>query len=471
MRQGLFLGVDQGTSSSKAVLISQDGAVLWEAIHPVALSVGASGSVTQDPAELAASVRSLLDQAISRYQGRIEAIGLSFQRSGVTAWRDSKVLHPMISHQDCSLQRSIDQLEPQHDKITRASGLPVLPGFAAPKIALLQRHYPDSTVGTLDAFVLHSLTGGKACHTEHTMAARTMLYDLALGGYSPELCAIFGVERDRLLPIQPSIDEHACYRGIPIRAMLGDQQSALLAAMIGGGNTILNLGTIASLAAATGSHIVRSRGVVSSILRSTRQSVEHLAEAILPGCGGLLIRMGKYTAGASLAELDEWCSGALQSFPAAHGFFVVESSGTPDWRALPSVYNGPKTPQAYVFAAVEHIAFSLSELIQCMKSAGIAIPLELPVRGGLAEISYLVSVAADASQCRLVVEGTRHGTAHGAAFMAAEGAGASIASSTNSALKRYEPQPSRVAERYQRWKELRAQVFRNEVREDEKFLI
>lgn len=463
----LFLGVDQGTSSTKAVVVRADGALLWEDSREVALHVGQGGVVTQSPEELAESVRFLLDEALRVFPNRIQSIGLSFQRSGVCAWEGARVVHPLMSHQDTSLQPAIDALKDSHEKITELTGLPVLPGFAGAKIAFLQSSYPAACVGTLDSFVLRQLSGGTASHCEHTMAARTMLYELSTRRWSPALCALFGVDAKRLPTIRNTLAHHMTYGQVPVMAMVGDQQAALLAAIQLGSKTVLNLGTIASLAFDSGPSLVRRRGVVTSVLCAKDEHLRYLAEGILPACGGLLMRLKGHTENASLATLDQWCAEIAEGNPPTHGFFVVESTGTPDWNAAaPSVYRGPLEKRSIVHAAVDHIAFSIADLLALLDEYRPVGSHEITVLGGLTELNALLQRISDASGYTVHARGVRSATAIGAAMLAAQAVGVDLQVPKLSKERSFTPERSRLAERLLRWQALRNEVQQGTVRDE-----
>lgn len=292
----LYLGIDQGSSSTKAVLLrflgDQSGrltdrisgaenegriiSILDELIIDVPPIRYKGTAAEQDAEAILATIQASIEWGVERaYQlgGHLLSIGLAVQRSGVLAWDQStgQPLTKMITWADNRFKAEIDSLKMTAARIHGLTGLAPLPNFAAPKIAYLQQMFPDRSVhvGTLDSFIMFRLSGdAKIFITEDTMASRTLLYDLQCGGWSPELCKIFNVEQGRLPRIRPSLGEHLKVgvndQSIAITAMIGDQQAAILGRdlnqdvdnecnhlAVGSHSTkrgaLLNLGTIASL--------------------------------------------------------------------------------------------------------------------------------------------------------------------------------------------------------------------------------
>src|ERR1051325_4805062 len=176
--------VDQGSSSTKGALLDESGAV--HARAEVAVGVRREGSsVTHDPEELFQSVRRVLDELAS--VARPDAVALACQRSTCLLWqRDStRALTPALSWQDLSGRERAEALDPYAPEIAKRTGLRVSPYYAGSKLGLLLDRDPEArrraergevVAGTLDAFLVHRLTGAPSTEPGH--AGRTLLYDL-----------------------------------------------------------------------------------------------------------------------------------------------------------------------------------------------------------------------------------------------------------------------------------------------------
>lgn len=427
----LFLGIDQGSSSTKGVLLDSFGQHYHECSIPVATHHDGE-HVEQSPAELARSVALVADDAIrlaNRLKRTIAAIGLSVQRSGVCAWeRDSlEVVHPLISHRDTRTRPQIEALLASHPLITEKTGLPVVPRYAGAKIALLQEKFNDDKirVGTLDSFLIQHFAGDTRFITEDSMAARSMLYDLQRGSWDSELCNLFGVQENRLAQVDASLGQHGTYRGIPIVALLGDQQAGLFGRVVEGLSAILNLGTISSICVATGNSIVRQRGFVSSVLYSeggNQREFNYLIEGVT-NCSGPIIELlhKRMRVAPEVQSLNDLCMNAGDNFPLA--YFAMGSTGTPYWASdIPNLIEGwDKVNQAaFVRAVIENLGNFLAYNMLQLQRVDLVVPAQGPIAlsGGLSDLDYLMQYIADVTGMTLARLGSRESAARGAAIAA-----------------------------------------------------
>src|SRR5690242_15087495 len=188
------LAIDQGTSSTKALVVAPGGEVLGEGHAPVSPHAGAGGAVEQDPGELLASVLSAGRAALERAGVEIGAVGLANQGETVLRWdrATGQPLGPAISWQDRRATEVTRELAGHAKRLAELSGLPLDPYFAAPKMTWLRRQAGhDGVITTVDAWLNHQLTG--AFVTDAATASRTMLLDLERSDWSAEACAVFGL--------------------------------------------------------------------------------------------------------------------------------------------------------------------------------------------------------------------------------------------------------------------------------------
>ncbi|HWD82650.1 MAG TPA: FGGY family carbohydrate kinase [Kribbella sp.] len=228
------LAIDQGTTNSKAALITADGQVLATGSSPVALSTPQPGWVEQDAENIWQStltaVRSCLLPGVE-----IVGVALSTQRESVVGWdRSGKPVGPVLGWQDVRTSGWCAQLPSAVDQLVRRrTGLRVDAMFSAPKMRwLLDRS--DAYVGTVDSWLIHRLTGCREHLTDAGNASRTLLYDLTTLDWSAELLDAFGVPRAALAEVRPSNagfghtkDMPGLPDGIPIVAVLADSHAAM----------------------------------------------------------------------------------------------------------------------------------------------------------------------------------------------------------------------------------------------------
>jgi glycerol kinase len=334
---------------------------------------------------------------------------------------------------------------------------------------LLQEEFPDPEVliGTLDSYLVQQFTGDVRFITDDSMAARTLLYSLERAKWDPELCSFWGVNADRLPSIQPSLGQHGTYRGIPVRALLGDQQAGLFGRLAEGIKVVLNLGTITSLCVCTGSEPQRANGFVSSVLYSAGEHErEHtyLLEAITSSSGALIdLLQKKLEIASGIEQLHELCEKAKPD--AAVAFLPLGGADTPAWRYdLPCLASAPINERSPEFAkaAIEHIGFSIANhIIGMRKSPGLLDGLtSIVVSGGLSDLNYLMQFIADVSEVELVRLSSREGGARGAAIAAlTQTLGGKISLPRDRAVRTFTPHPHKHSQRLNTWKKLREQAW------------
>ena len=266
------LAIDQGTSSTKALVVSAAGDVLGAAEVPVHPQASHDGGVEQDPEELWTSIVEAGRAALSHAGVPIGAVGLANQGETVLAWDcdTGQPLTPAISWQDRRATAVCNRLAAHGARLQSLTGLPLDPYFAAPKIRWLREYLTRAGVcTTTDAWLLHRLTG--AYVTDAATASRTALLDLDVVVWSPEACALFEIDGHTLPAIvgcaEPVGETMAFGKRVPVAGLAVDQQAALFAeGCFGDGDAKCTYGTGAFLLATVGARAVRSAsGLVSCV--------------------------------------------------------------------------------------------------------------------------------------------------------------------------------------------------------------
>jgi glycerol kinase len=245
-----ILAIDQGTTSSRAMLFRDDFGVAAIAQEEFAQHYPSSGWVEHDPEDIWRTVVTTARGAMAKASAtaaEIAGIGISNQRETVVVWEraNGKAVHNAIVWQDRRTAEDAQRLARSGHETTvaRKTGLLLDPYFSATKIAWILDRVPGAreraergelAFGTIDSFLLWRLTGGRVHATDATNASRTCLLDIHIGTWDDNLLAIFGVPRAML----PEVRDNAAEFGltdpalfgapIPIRGMAGDQQAALI---------------------------------------------------------------------------------------------------------------------------------------------------------------------------------------------------------------------------------------------------
>jgi glycerol kinase len=248
MAEPLLLALDQGTTSTRAILFDATGKPLCDAGRPLRQGYPADGWVEHDAEEIFSACVAVMREAVEK-SGRpasdIAAMGITNQRETVVIWdrATGRPIAPAIVWQDRRTGADCDRLrEAGHEpRVTEITGLLLDPYFSGTKIAWLldnvggaRERAGDLLCGTMDSWVIWKLTGGKGHVTDATNASRTLLYDIGAGEWSAEMLEMLDVPRSLLPRVLGCADDFGemdasiLGRPIPIRGVAGDQQAALM---------------------------------------------------------------------------------------------------------------------------------------------------------------------------------------------------------------------------------------------------
>ena len=243
-----ILAIDQGTTSSRAILFDADMNVRSSAQEEFPQHFPRSGWVEHDPEDLWATVAATCRAAIEKAGNpTVAAIGITNQRETVVVWnrKTGKAVHNAIVWQDRRTAEFCRELDAagHGDMITARTGLLVDPYFSATKVKWILDHVEgaraaaeagDLAFGTVDSWLIWRLTGGAVHATDATNAARTMLYDIHKGRWSATICDLFGIPQSMLPDVRDCSADFGTTRPdlfgrpVPITGVAGDQQAATL---------------------------------------------------------------------------------------------------------------------------------------------------------------------------------------------------------------------------------------------------
>ena len=241
MLRSCFIGIDQGSSSTKALALNMDGQVLFQTKKPLAPAFRDGLRVEQDPLAILTSVVKVLDETVHYLRSAgvaISGIGLSCQRSSCFAWEETtgKPLSPVLSWRDTRGAEYVQSIGTSGQRIFDLSGLPLTPYYAASKFRWLKNHLPEVrgpgvVFGTLSSFLCQRLTNADRSCIDHTNAARTQLMNIHSCTWDPELLDLFGLTGIRLPLITPTLQNFGSVKAeaemIPLLVCIGDQQAAM----------------------------------------------------------------------------------------------------------------------------------------------------------------------------------------------------------------------------------------------------
>jgi glycerol kinase len=440
-----ILAIDQGTSATKALVVSDGGGVLGASSAPVHPQAGAGGAVEQDPEELLQSIVDAGRGALAAAGVAVDAVGLGNQGETVLRWdRDSgRALGPALSWQDRRAVEVTRELEGDADRLTDITGLPLDPYFAGPKMSWLRRTAGDGGVITMiDAWTLQRLAG--AFVTDAATASRSLLLDLETTSWSEEACSIFGLDaRD-----QPEVVDCDAEIGttdafgetLPITGLAVDQQAALFAeSCFAPGEAKCTYGTGAFILATAGTRALHSKARLAACVAWR-----------LGGTTTYCLDGQVYSAGSAVSWLQELAlieqAGDLDRIGAGGDEVLFVPSlaglGAPFW--APEARGGwlglslASRRADLVGAVVWGIAAQVASLARAMGD-DMGRPLErLRVDGGLTRSQTLMQAQADLLQAPVERYPSADATALGVGAFARLGSGA--ATTPEEAVGSWEPE-------------------------------
>lgn len=480
-----ILAMDQGTTSSRAIVFSDDLRVEASAQHEFKQHFPRSGWVEHDPEEIwttsAGTARAAIEKA--GVPG-IDAIGITNQRETVVIWdrKSGKAIHKAIVWQDRRTADICNRLRDEgvEDQVTDTTGLLLDPYFSATKIGWLLDNVDgardrakagDLAFGTIDSFLIWKLTGGRAHVTDATNASRTMLYDIHRGDWSDDMLKLFDIPREMLPELRDSADDFGTTRAdlfgreIPILGVAGDQQAATVGqACFQPGMMKSTYGTGCFALLNTGDQAVRSQNrLLTTIAYRLDGKPTYALEGSIFIAGAVvqwlrdglkIIREASETQGLS-AKADD--SQQIIMVPAFTGL------GAPHWQphARGAIFGLTRNtgPAEFARAALESVGFQTRDLLEAMRAdwpeAGDAV---LRVDGGMTASEPAMQFLADILGAAVDRPKNTETTAQGAAWLAGYRAG--LCPSPDEYAKawrldrRFEPQMDDATrdERYSAWK-------------------
>jgi glycerol kinase len=450
MSRDHLLVIDQGTTSTRAVVFDFQLSIVGQSQLEVLPSYPRSGWVEHDPQAIVNSLGSqvtgaLLDAGVKA--DRIAAIGLTNQRETTILWeRDSgKAIAPALVWQDRRTAETCDRLRDQEVWVRERTGLVVDPYFSATKIAWILDHVAEArrraergelAAGTVDSYVIWHLTGGKQFVTDATNASRTLLLDLHTIRWDDALCQLFAVPPAILPEIYPSSGEFGWTHGLdflpdglPITGVAGDQQASLVGqGCVSDGQAKCTYGTGAFLLAHTGERIVASQSGLITTLAATAGSAQPQyaleGSVFVAGAAVQWFRDGLRAIGAS-PDINPL---ALASDPDMDVIFVpaLTGMGAPHWQpsARGTIFGLTRATSVadLARATLEGVAFQVADLIEAM-SRDLGAPLsDIRVDGGMARSDPFLQFQVDLLGIPIRRSPQTESTAVGAGLLAGLGA-------------------------------------------------
>ena len=484
MAETYVVGLDQSTQGTKAVLLDSDGRIVARAYAPHRQLISPEGWVSHGGEEIFENCVKLIRRVVEAAgidKSAVSAIGISNQRETTLAWdreTGKPAAHAVVWQ--CSRGREItDALTDEgfRDRVRQTTGIPLSPYFPAAKAAWLLRHTGAGELakagrlclGTVDAFLVYKLTGGRVFKTDFSNASRTQLFNIRSLSWDEELCRAFGVPPEALPQVESSDGDFSettlngyFDRPVPIFAVMGDSHAALFGqGCVRPGMAKATYGTGSSVMMNVGDRPIDSAsGLVTSLAWGRGGKVSYVLEGNL-NYSGAVITWLKDDLGLieSAAETEKL---AKEANPEDTTYLVPAFTGlgAPYWddaaRASLTGMSRLTGKREVVKAALECIAFQVTDILRAMeRDAGITLS-ELRVDGGPTANRYLMRFQSDIAGVRLRVPADSELSAFGAAAMAGIRAGVYSESvlERDNAFRSFEPYMTEEirTEKYGGWK-------------------
>ena len=442
----VILALDQGTTSSRAIVFDAKGAILAVAQKEITQVFPRPGWVEHDPEEIWVTQVTVAHEALARagVQARnVAAIGITNQRETTVVWerRTGRPLYNAIVWQDRRTAAACDALKARglEARINAKTGLLLDAYFSGTKLGWILDNVPrararaeagELAFGTIDSWLVWKLSAGAAHVTDVSNASRTLLFDIHTGRWDPELLEIFGIP-DRVLPevcassgMVARTAEGLFAARIPIAGIAGDQQAALFGQRCVTPGTAKNTyGTGCFMLMHTGTRPVASRNkLLTTAACQTGGGPEYALEGSVFIAGAVVqwLRDGlgiiKSSADIERLAASVADNGGVYLVPAFAG------TGSPHWDpyargAILGLTRG--SAAAHIArAALESIAYQTADVLHAMEAdSGIKLA-EMRVDGGAAKNDMLMQFQADLLGVPVVRPKITETTALGAAYLA-----------------------------------------------------
>jgi glycerol kinase len=442
MSNSYILALDQGTTSSRAILFDYDGNIVTTAQKEFTQLYPQPGWVEHDAEEIWSTQFSVMAEVYAKQNittNQIAGIGITNQRETTIVWdrKTGKPIYNAIVWQDRRTASFCDELKAQgmSTAVQQKTGLIIDAYFSATKLKWILDNVPGArkkandgelAFGTVDTWLVWKLTGGKLHITDVSNASRTMLLNIHTCQWDDELLRIFDIPGNILPDVKASSEKYGVteHSNIPVAGIAGDQQSALFGQMCTQPGMVKNTyGTGCFMLMNTGEKAVTSNNnLLTTIAWKLNNKVEYALEGSIFIAGAVVqwLRDGLHIIRSS-AEVESLAA----KYDDTGGVYVVPAFaglGAPHWNqyARGSMFGLTRgtTKEHIARAALESIAYQTTDVLKAMESdSGISIK-ELRVDGGATINNLLMQFQCDILQVPVIRPKVYETTALGAAYLA-----------------------------------------------------
>ncbi|MCD8803593.1 glycerol kinase GlpK [Staphylococcus warneri] len=442
-----ILSIDQGTTSSRAILFNKDGEIKGVAQREFKQHFPQSGWVEHDANEIWTSVLSVMAEVMNEHNIRaeqIEGIGITNQRETTVVWdkNTGRPIYHAIVWQSRQTQSICQELKDQgHEALFRdKTGLLLDPYFAGTKVKWILDNVEgarekadngDLLFGTIDSWLVWKLSGKEAHITDYTNASRTLMFNIHDLKWDKELLDILEVPESMLPEVKPSsevyahtVDYHFFGQNVPIAGVAGDQQAALFGqACFDKGDVKNTYGTGGFMLMNTGEEAVKSdSGLLTTIAYGIDGKVNYALEGSIFVSGSAIQWLRDGLRMINSAPQTENYATRVDS---TEGVYVVPAFvglGTPYWdsEARGAIFGLTRGTEKehFIRATLESLCYQTRDVMEAMsKDSGIEVQ-NLRVDGGAVKNNFIMQFQADIVNTPVERPEIQETTALGAAYLA-----------------------------------------------------
>lgn len=485
------LGIDQSTQGTKALLFDEEGTLFCRTDLPHKQYINEKGWVEHDPEEIYANTLAVVKNLVEKAginKNDLAVLGISNQRETAMVWNRTtgKPVYNAVVWQCARGAQICEEIEKagDADMIRSHTGLQLSPYFSAAKIAWVLKNVGgvqeladkgELCCGTIDSWLVYKLTGGKEFRTDYSNASRTQMFNISELKWDKQVCGLFGIPMSALPEVTDSDGDYGItdFDGyldheIPIRGVLGDSHGALFGqGCVETGMIKSTYGTGSSIMMNIGDKPVFSNRVVTSLAWKLGGEVNYVLEGNINYTGAVITWLkDDLELISSPGETEQL---AKESNPADKSYLVPAFTGlgAPYWDSeatgiLTGMTRTTKRKEI-VRAALDCIAYQITDVIKAMSTeSGIDIS-ELRVDGGPTKNKYLMQFQSDIAHVTVQVPSSEELSGIGAAYAAGIAAGIYNKKEVLNKMTRIrftpQMQPEERAQKYAGWKNAVEQVL------------
>lgn len=485
------LGIDQSTQGTKALLFDEEGTLICRTDLPHKQYINEKGWVEHDPEEIYANTLAVVKNLVEKAginKNDLAVLGISNQRETAMVWNRTtgKPVYNAVVWQCARGAQICEEIEKagDADMIRSHTGLQLSPYFSAAKIAWVLKNVGgvqeladkgELCCGTIDSWLVYKLTGGKEFRTDYSNASRTQMFNISELKWDKQVCGLFGIPMSALPEVTDSDGDYGItdFDGyldheIPIRGVLGDSHGALFGqGCVETGMIKSTYGTGSSIMMNIGDKPVFSNRVVTSLAWKLGGEVNYVLEGNINYTGAVITWLkDDLELISSPGETEQL---AKESNPADKSYLVPAFTGlgAPYWDSettgiLTGMTRTTKRKEI-VRAALDCIAYQITDVIKAMSTeSGIDIS-ELRVDGGPTKNKYLMQFQSDIAHVTVQVPSSEELSGIGAAYAAGIAAGIYNKKEVLNKMTRIrftpQMQPEERAQKYAGWKNAVEQVL------------